>query len=130
MHQHTNLKARLFDELQDIFHQKNCLVSFVSQMNLAPLRMNNVGKHGSGEIQAKHMNFHFKRNIDQLQYPVYQIIIQICADDTFLNRAFLEYGKAESLSYIAIVLFIEDLDDFLNDDIIAIISDVLNSFYC
>ena len=92
--------------------------------------MNNIGKHSGGKIQTKHMHFDFEGNIDKFQNPVYQIIIQICADDTFLNRAFLEYGKAESLSYIAIVLFIEDLDDFLNDDIIAIISDVLNSFYC
>lgn len=130
MHEHTNFKVRLFYEFQDIFHQKNCLIFFVCQMNLTPLRMNNIGEHGSGKIQAKHMNFNFKGNINKLQHPIYQIIIQICADDPFLHRAFLKNGKAESLGYVPIVLLIQDLYYFLNYDIIAIIGYVLDSFDC
>lgn len=83
MHEHTDFH-RLPNRLQDTVHQVDSLIRFADKVDLTPLGMYNIGKHGRGEVQAKHMDLDGCGSLDQFEHPVDDIVVQVRPDDGLL----------------------------------------------
>ena len=75
--------------------------------------MYNICKHGCGKIKTKNMNFCIQTLFDQQKHPMYQLIFPINFHHTLLHWTFLKNCKTKSLSYTSIVLFLQNLNEFI-----------------
>jgi len=89
--------------------------------------VNNIGKHGSSKIKAKHMYFIPKGTLNKFQNPLDHSALQISTHKILLDGTFLQYGKTEPLSNIAILLLLQYLDNPLDNNIIAIVGNILDA---
>lgn len=87
--------------------------------------MDHVGEHGSGEIEAKHVYFGIETFLDKGEYPCNDIIVPIDLNDAIFDTTLLEYGETEPLSYISMILFLQNLH--INNSTFIILSTIVTS---
>ena len=89
VHEHADFHW-LSNEFKNAIHDMGGLFRFVSQVYLTPFRMDDICKHGCCEVQAEHVYFDCEWGLDQLEHPVYDIIVQVSANNCFFDWALLE----------------------------------------
>lgn len=73
------------------------------------------------------MDFFRYRLLDQVDNPVYHVILNENFYNAVSDGGFLQNGEAESLSDGPVVLFFKDLYDSLDDYVVIIVAEVFNA---
>lgn len=108
VHQYRYGQA-LVDELEQRLYDVLGEFRLFLEVGEAPSGVDDIGQHSRGEVQAERVDFDLEGFLDQRDRPVDHVVVDEGLNQAFLNAALLEDGQAESLSYVAVFLLLENL---------------------
>lgn len=126
MHQHWHLEWLAY-EFEEMVHHQHHHLWLLLKVRLAGLGVDQVGQHRSREVQAEHVDLSIEGLLHQAQYPRDHVVLDVHSDHCILHWALLQDGQAEALRDVAILLLLQNLNDLLNNDVVAIVGDVLDA---